>query len=247
MKKKIDMDGALEVNDILQPQLPWSIKRLILWWVLFLLIIVVVVASFGFLMAHFNHVNRWGLTIQDIGLISQTYLYLIFVFFFFLFLHWQCKKVGLSIRTIWGAICHTTQVRYIIFAFVFGAIMSILEAKIAVNFGNPATDSSDVIFLGQIIVIGLLCPFQEELYFRGLLYRTLRKRNDIIISNLISAFIFLFFHVWGVDLTGLLFIFFYGVVTAFLVERTNSLTASFVCHAIGNLVPIVIFQHKEFF
>ena len=89
---KIDMDGALEVNDILQPQLPWSIKRLILWWVLFLLIIVVVVASFGFLMAHFNHVNRWGLTIQDIGLISQTYLYLIFVFFFFYFFTGNARK-----------------------------------------------------------------------------------------------------------------------------------------------------------
>ena len=104
-----------------------------------------------------------------------------------------------------------------------------------------------MIFYGWVIVIVLLTPLQEELYFRGLLYRILRKQNDSVISNLISALIFAAFHVWSIDLTGLFFIFFSGMVTAFLLERTNSLTASFVYHAIGNLVSVVVFQYREFF
>ncbi len=180
--------------------------------------------------------------------ITQTYSFFVVILAFLAFLLWQCKKVDLSIRTIWGAIYHATQVRYIIFGLILGILMSLLWNWKVVNFDTISPQySSDAIFYGQIIVIGILVPFQEELCCRGMLYRILRKENDIVISNLISAFIFTAFHILKVDITGLLFVFLYGVVTAFLVERTNSLTASFLCHAIGNLVSVVVIQHREFF
>ncbi len=241
-----DNKDTLEVDDVLQPQLPWSIKRVIIWLVLYGVIGLVVIALSGLLIAYFNYANGWGLTFQDMGHIGAISLPPVLTLAFLAFLIWQCKKVDLSIKLIWGAIYPATQFRYIIYAFVFGAIVSILESGIDINFGNPPKYSSDAIFYGQIIVTGLLGPFDEELCFRGLLYRTLRKQNDSIISTLISAFIFSFFHVWMIDLTGLIFVFLVGVVTAFLLERTNSLTASFVFHAIGNLVTIVAYHYSEF-
>ncbi len=93
---KIDIGDDLGFDNI--QQLPWSIKRLVLWLVLYLVISVGSGAPFGFLMAHFNHVNEWGLTVQDIVLIGQTYLNLVFTLAFLAFLIWQCKKVDLSLR-----------------------------------------------------------------------------------------------------------------------------------------------------
>lgn len=243
---KIDADDNLESDDAQQLQLPWSLKRIILWIVSFYVISLVVAGLFHLVIIHLNHFNQWGFTSRDLRHITKIYSGLVLIVAFLAFLKWQCKKVNLSIRTIWGAIYHATQVRYILFAFVLGAIKSLLWVGI-INSSNPSQYSSDVIFYSYMIVTGLLVPFQEELYFRGMLYRILRKRNDSVISTLISALIFAACHVLGTDITGVLFIFFSGVVTAYLVERTNSLTASFVYHAIGNLVSVVAFQYRGFF
>ncbi|MXX12231.1 MAG: CPBP family intramembrane metalloprotease, partial [Gemmatimonadetes bacterium] len=244
---KIDVGTDMELNNAQRLQLPWSIKKVILWGISYMVIVIVVSWLFHLLIIHLNHFNQWDLKFRDLLHITETYPVLVLIFAFLAFLKWQCKKVNLSFRTIWGSIYHVTQVRYILFAFVLGAIKSLLWAGKIVNFGNPPQYSSAVIVYGQIIVGGLLGPFREELYFRGVLYRILRKRNDSIISTLISALIFSAFHVLGTDLTGLFFIFFSGVVTAFLAEHTNSLTASFIYHSIGNLVSVVVFQYREFF
>ncbi len=244
---KIDMDDTLESDDVLQLQLPWSIKRIILWIVSFYVISLVVAGLFHLVIIHLNHFNQWDLTLRDLRHITKIYSGLILIVAFLAFLKWQCNKVNLSIRTIWGAIYHATQLRYILFAFVLGATKSLLWAGIIVNYSNSTQYSSDVIFYGLAVVNGLLVPLQEELYFRGMLYRILRKRNDSVVSTLISALVFAACHVLGTDITGLLFIFLSGVVTAFLLERTNTLTASFIYHSIGNLVSVVVFQYREFF
>ena len=244
---KIDVGTDMELNNAQRLQLPWSIKRIILWIVSFYVISLVVAGLFHLVIIHLNHFNQWDLTLRDLQHITKIYSGLVLIVAFLAFLKWQCKKVNLSIRTIWGAIYQATQVQYILFAFVLGATKSLLWVGIIVNYSNPTQYSSGVIFYGLAAVNGLLVPFQEELYFRGMLYRILRKRNDSVISTLISALIFAACHVLGTDLTDLFFIFFSGIVTAFLLERTNSLTASFVYHAIGNLVSIVAFQYREFF
>lgn len=243
-------DSKIEVGDDSgfddTQQLPWSIKKLIMWLVLYCVMGFIVIVVFGLLIAHFNHVNGWGLTVQDIVLIGQTYLGLVLILAFLAFLVWQCKKVDLPLRTIWGS--DASQVQYIIFALTFGVLMSLLWNWKIVNFDNIPAKYSDAIFYTQVIVNGLLIPFQEELYFRGMLYRTLRKRYLERNAILISALIFTAYHFqYWLAVTNLPFVFLYGVMTAFLVERTNSLTASFVFHSIANLITIVVFQYREFF
>ena len=244
---KIDIDNNLGFDGTQRLQLPWSIKRLILWLVLSMVITVVLGTPFGFLMAHFNHVNGWGLTNQDIVLIGQTYLYLFFLLSFIAFLVWQCKKVNLSPLTIWGI--YVPQVQHIIFALISGILISFLWNWKIVNFDNiPAIYSDAIFFYCQVIINCLVIPFEEEFFFRGMLYRTLRKRYLERNAILISAMIFTAYHVqYWLAVTDLFYIFFFGIVTAFLVERTNSLTASFVFHSIANLVAIAVLQYKEFF
>lgn len=147
---KIDADGNLESDDTQQSQLPWSIKRLILWLVLFTLFSLAVTSLVGIL-AGLDDALEWDLiTPQDELLIEHAYLpHIPVVFFAFLF--WQCKKVNLTIRTIWGS--HTTQVRYIIFALIFGAIVSLLWNWKIVNFDDIPAKHSDAIFFCRVIVI----------------------------------------------------------------------------------------------
>ena len=195
---RIDIDDNLE-----QLQLPWSIKRVILWLVVLSMIcygVGMLFAHFNFNHVTFNHVTGWSLTAQDVAYIVQVSI-LPVILAYLAFLRWQCKKEGLSFKSIWGLIYSATQVRYIIFAFVFGAIVSLLWNLLSVNFGKPSPQySSSMIFYVWVIVIVLLIPFQEELYFRGMLYRVLRKQNDSVISTLISALIFAAFHVLGTNL-----------------------------------------------
>ncbi len=243
---KIDIDNNLGFDGTQRLQLPWSIKRLILWLVLYCVIGFVVIAVFGLLMAHFNHVNRWGLKVQNIVLIGQIYLGLVLILAFLAFLIWQYKKVKLSLRKIWGI--QAPQTQDIVFALILGAFLSLIWNWKIVNFDNIPAKYSGAIFYNQIIVMGFLIPFQEELYFRGMLYRTLRKRYLERNAVLISAIIFTAYHFqYWLAVTNLPFVFLYGLVTAYLVERTNSLTASFVFHSIANLVAIVVFQYREFF
>ena len=162
---KIDVGGGLGFNDAQRLQLPWSIKRVILW----LVVLYMICYGVGVLSAHFNfnHVTGWSLTAQDVAYIVQVSI-LPVILAFLAFLRWQCKKEGLSLKSIWGSIYSATQVRYILFAFVFGAIVSLLWNLLIVNFGKPSPQySSFMIFYVWVIVIVLLIPLQEELYFRG--------------------------------------------------------------------------------
>ena len=243
---KTDIDDNLGFDGTQQSQLPWSIKRVILWLVLFTLFSFAGLFLVGILEG-LDDALEWDLiTPQDELFIEQVYTHLFGLLAFLAFLMWQCKKADLSIRIIWGS--QTTPVRYVIFALILGVLLSLMWNWKIVNFDNIPAKYSDAIFYSRAIIIGLLVPFVEELYFRGMLYRTLRKRCLERNAILISALIFTAYHFqYWLAVTNLPFVFLYGVVTAFLIERTNSLIASFVFHAVTNLVTLVVFQYREFF
>ncbi|MFB3918460.1 hypothetical protein BU251_02975 [Candidatus Velamenicoccus archaeovorus] len=92
--------------------------------------------------------------------------------------------------------------------------------------------------LSGFIIIFLLGPFFEELFFRGCLYRALRRRMNVLSAVLISSFVFAIMH-------GYFFLFLYvflvGVSLACLYEKTESLVASLSFHMLNNLFVLVLF------
>jgi len=92
-----------------------------------------------------------------------------------------------------------------------------------------------------VVVAVVLAPLAEELLFRGLLFRSLRRRLGLAASALVSAGVFAVVHTEVVisqplALVGLLLL---GAVFAVAYERTGTLVVPVVGHAVFNGLTLV--------
>jgi membrane protease YdiL (CAAX protease family) len=91
-----------------------------------------------------------------------------------------------------------------------------------------------------VIAAVVLAPVAEELLFRGLLHRGLRRRLRIVPATALSSVLFAVVHVdvalsQPLALVGLTLV---GVILAVAYERTGSLIVPVVIHAVHNAVTI---------
>lgn len=83
------------------------------------------------------------------------------------------------------------------------------------------------------VLLAVVVPVGEEVFFRGFVYGGLRARWGVAAAVLGSA---VFFTVVHVQVVHALPIFILGVLLALLYERTGGLLASIVTHAINNVI-----------
>jgi len=86
----------------------------------------------------------------------------------------------------------------------------------------------------------LLAPLAEELLFRGLLYRALRRRQSVAVAALVSSLTFAFIHSEIVvsQPLALINLTLLGVLWAVLYERTGSLIVPMIAHGVFNLLSV---------
>lgn len=88
-----------------------------------------------------------------------------------------------------------------------------------------------------LVVLCLLGPFVEEIFFRGLCYTLIRAHTGVWVSVALSACLFGASHFLGSGALGVVLVpVVGGVVLALLYEFTGSLFAPFVLHAVANFV-----------
>ena len=91
--------------------------------------------------------------------------------------------------------------------------------------------------IAMFLLGGFLAPFAEELFFRSVLYQWFRQRWGILPGILISGLIFGILHGdWAVG--GAAFVL--GIILAWSFEKSKSLWAAFIIHAINNSVKIAL-------
>ncbi len=90
---------------------------------------------------------------------------------------------------------------------------------------------------GAIILL-ILAPFFEELYFRGCLYRALRARYAKGTAIVVSSFIFSLLHGYFFIF---IYVFFIGIILACIYDKRRSLVAPLTFHMINNLAVILFF------
>jgi len=112
-------------------------------------------------------------------------------------------------------------------------------------------DYGPLVFFG-LISISFVTAFSEELVFRGYIFSRLNQmlKNEWL-ANLISAFLFALIYLPMVVfvlsyqpvvmLVYLIFVFIYGVASAFIFARTGNLTASILLHVFWSW-PIILFR-----
>lgn len=94
------------------------------------------------------------------------------------------------------------------------------------------TTKAAILFLAIVAA-----PLVEETFFRGLLYPAMRRKLRPFSAKLASALIFAAAHLEAVSFIPLLFL---GVVFAYLYDRTESLIAPAVAHALTNAISLII-------
>jgi uncharacterized protein len=100
------------------------------------------------------------------------------------------------------------------------------------EFRTPA----DVVTLA--ILVAIVVPIGEEIFFRGLTYGALRRRLGRHAAVLASAAFFAAAHLSLVTLLPILIL---GTILAYLYEYTGSLVPGMIAHAINNLAALVLF------
>jgi membrane protease YdiL (CAAX protease family) len=99
-------------------------------------------------------------------------------------------------------------------------------------------DSGDKVRgVGSLVVLCLVGPFTEELFFRGLCYTLIKTRTAVWFAVISSTVLFGASHLLGGGTaTGVLVPLSGGVVLALLYEFTGSLFTPFALHAVANFL-----------
>lgn len=98
---------------------------------------------------------------------------------------------------------------------------------------DRATDPVGVILL--VLIVGLAAPVIEEIFYRGLVFRSLDNRFGLWPGIVGSAVIFGASHFQGLQFPALTAL---GIVLAYLTHRTGRLGPAIVAHMVFNLVTV---------
>jgi membrane protease YdiL (CAAX protease family) len=102
---------------------------------------------------------------------------------------------------------------------------------------RPMLQSAGLSFAPLILILlAVVVPIGEEVFFRGLVYGGLRSRWGVAIGALSSAAFFAAVHTQVVHA---LPIFALGLLLALAYERTGSLVPAMVAHGINNIVAVL--------
>jgi uncharacterized protein len=106
------------------------------------------------------------------------------------------------------------------------------------NFENPQIEaltggsSLSIRQLGILfILVAIIAPIAEELFFRGMLYPLLRQRWSPKIAIVINGLVFALIHFIPILIPGLFFV---GMVLAWVRERSGSIIPCMLLHAVQN-------------
>jgi len=104
----------------------------------------------------------------------------------------------------------------------------------AEKLADRAVHAPDVVLLVLVVVIG--APVIEELFYRGLVLRSIERRWGTPVSVLATSVVFAAIHFQPYDLLALFLI---GVVLAVLTVRTGRLGPSIWAHVAFNLTAVI--------
>jgi len=163
------------------------------------------------------------------------------------FIYTKSKKISLEeiglreIKIKWLFVSVALAFGVIAIGGVLSSALSNLLNIESTGLQNTQAIVSDKLWLNLLnlkLLIAILIPIAEELYFRGILFRFMRQNKTFIWSALASSLIFSSIHF---NPSSIPFTFLLGFSSAFLFEKTKSIFPSFFLHiAVNNLAANLI-------
>ena len=171
----------------------------------------------------------------------QTVLMLAVVWFFAIFRRKSnLRDLGLRyysiVKTIWYSFLSLLTIFFVSFLYMFlmNSLFGIENpgSKIEILVGNRSISSNIL-----LVVVAVIAPFSEEVFFRGFLYSAFKKSWGVNVALLLSSFLFAIVHLELYSFIPLIII---GWLLAYLFEKTKSLLMPIFLHGVYNLILILI-------
>lgn len=89
----------------------------------------------------------------------------------------------------------------------------------------------------KIASVGIIIPIQEELMYRGLIYKNIEQRYDHIKAAVISSTVFAVMHM---NLSQGIYAFLMGFVLAFIYQKTKNIYACITFHCSANIFAVFV-------
>ena len=104
----------------------------------------------------------------------------------------------------------------------------------AMNMGNENIGGGS--FLGAVVVAVIGAPLIEEIVFRGIVFRSLRRVSPPWVAILVSSVLFGLYHMNTVQIVYATFM---GLVAGIIYEKSNNLLFPILVHVANNLVAAI--------
>ena len=126
---------------------------------------------------------------------------------------------------------------YYVAAIAYGALITEPDQKdIARDLG---LDAGVLAAIPVVVLIVVVAPIAEEIFFRGMLFGGLRKRLSTFPAAAISALVFGALHA-TTEITAVPPLIVFGFMLALLYERTGSLVPGMIAHAFNNALALAL-------
>lgn len=158
------------------------------------------------------------------------------------------RRKGLSWQNIGF---HSISTRWVVLAGLIGLgvipLAGLIALLIRLALGLPA-ESPQLEFLapgevnlpaalGMILLGGILAPFAEEVFFRGMIYQWIRDRWGLWAGIVLSGLIFGLVHVEPSVAAAAAIL---GMILAWVFEKSGSIWSAVLIHAINNTIQIAL-------
>lgn len=120
---------------------------------------------------------------------------------------------------------------YVLVADVYAAIFIGQSLNHKANVLSGIHHLSTLGTIVTIFAVAISAPVVEEIFFRGLIYRSLRNRLPVPVAALIAGLLFGLVHITGYPLITLPIKAIFGVIACLLYERTGSLLPGMGLHS----------------
>jgi membrane protease YdiL (CAAX protease family) len=152
----------------------------------------------------------------------------------------------LAREALWGVVAGI--VLYFAVAIAVAVPLTILfNAFSSTEVSTPEQVSADVSTWGKILAVVLavgIAPIAEELFFRGVLFRSIRDRRGFATGAVVSAVLFGLVHYvpspWKDALLLQSIMVFTGLALAWIYERRGSIAANMAAHMTFNAIGITL-------
>lgn len=129
-------------------------------------------------------------------------------------------------------------VAYIAVAIVIAGLLNPEQEDVTRELGVDE-GTLGAIAAGLLIIVG--APLSEEIFFRGFLFAGIRRSAGFVVGALASSGIWGLFHYTGSDSWPVVLqLTIFGVVLAWLYERTGSIWPTIAVHAFNNAVAFTV-------